>query len=65
MQQGKKGGVVGLIFISAFVVPEGMTLVNYLGGKHAPYLRGNEVRINLRLSAETYANLRLALGRPV
>ena len=70
MQQGKKGGVVGLIYISAFIVPEGMTLVNYLGGKHPPYLLGNKVRISFTsttcsLSAGTYANLHLALGRPI
>ena len=70
MQQGKKGGVVGLIYISAFVVPEGMSLVNYLGGKHPPYLLGNKVRISFTsttcfLSAKTYANLHLALGRPI
>ena len=44
MKQGDKGGVVGLIYISAFVVPEGMSLVNYLGGKHPPYVISNKVR---------------------
>ena len=33
----KKGGVLGLIFMSAFVVPEGISLLDYLGGKHAHY----------------------------
>ncbi|KAG6999537.1 hypothetical protein G7Y79_00034g069600 [Physcia stellaris] len=36
-RDGKKGGVLGLIYMSAFVVPEGISLLDYLGGKHAPY----------------------------
>ena len=43
--QGKTGGVVGLIYMSAFVVPQGQSLLEYLGGKHAPYLVENKVRI--------------------
>ena len=37
-QEGKKGGVIGLIYLSAFVVPEGTSLLMALGGKHAPFL---------------------------
>jgi pimeloyl-ACP methyl ester carboxylesterase len=44
MKQGDKGGVVGLIYLSAFVVPEGMSLVDYLGGRHPPYVIFNKVR---------------------
>ncbi len=38
IQQGKEGGIIGLVYITAFVVPEGTTLLAFLGGKHAPYL---------------------------
>lgn len=37
-KEGKKGGVVGMVYMSAFVVPEGQSLVEYLGGQHPPYL---------------------------
>ena len=37
-QEGKEGGILGLVYISAFVVPEGTSLLTFLGGKHAPYL---------------------------
>ena len=42
-QEGKKGGILGLVYMSAFVVPEGTSLLEYLGGKHAPYLVPNQV----------------------
>ena len=42
-QEGKQGGILGLVYMSAFVVPEGTSLLEYLGGKHAPYLVPNEV----------------------
>lgn len=38
LQIGKEGGVLGLVYMSAFVVPEGTSLLAFLGGKHAPYL---------------------------
>ena len=37
-KDGRKGGIVGLVYMSAFVVPEGLSLLDYFGGKHAPYL---------------------------
>ena len=43
--QGKSGGVLGLIYLTAFVVPEDESLVNYLGGKHPPYLLADNVCI--------------------
>ena len=44
-QDGKKGGVIGLIYVSAFVVPKGRSLVEFLGGKHAPYLIPDQVKL--------------------
>lgn len=37
-ESGKISGVVGLIYLVGFVVPEGQSLVEYLGGKNAPYV---------------------------
>ncbi|KAL8822078.1 MAG: hypothetical protein Q9191_007182 [Dirinaria sp. TL-2023a] len=36
--QGRKTAVLGMIYMCAFVVPEGQSLVEYLGGSHPPYL---------------------------
>ncbi|KAL8654025.1 MAG: hypothetical protein Q9210_001766 [Variospora velana] len=38
LQEGKEGGVIGLVYMSAFVVPEGMSLYEFLGRQHGPYL---------------------------
>ncbi|KAL8782578.1 MAG: hypothetical protein Q9213_005256 [Squamulea squamosa] len=38
LQEGKDGGVIGLVYMTAFVVAEGSSLLTFLGGKHAPYL---------------------------
>ena len=42
-RQGKKGGVLGLVYMSSFVVPENLSLLDYLGGQHPPYLQKNQV----------------------
>ena len=51
--QGKIGGVLGLIYMTAFVVPEGESLVNYLGGRHPPYFLADNVRI-LKISSAAH-----------
>ncbi|KAL9012996.1 MAG: hypothetical protein Q9173_002279 [Seirophora scorigena] len=38
LREGKAGGVIGLVYMSAFVVPEGTSLYDFLGGQHAPYV---------------------------
>ncbi|KAL8849390.1 MAG: hypothetical protein Q9221_005628 [Calogaya cf. arnoldii] len=38
LRDGKGGGIIGLVYMSAFIVPEGSSLRDFLGGKHAPYL---------------------------
>ncbi|KFY15305.1 hypothetical protein V492_02086, partial [Pseudogymnoascus sp. VKM F-4246] len=38
----EKGGVLGLIYLTSFVVPEGVSLVQFLGGQHAPYVQQNQ-----------------------
>ena len=43
-KQGRTGGVVGLVLISAFVVPEGKCLVQ---GRRAPMVRVNHVSFSL------------------
>lgn len=42
-QDGKKGGVLGMVYLAAFVVSEGTSLLEYVGGKHAPYLIADQV----------------------
>lgn len=41
--RNEKGGVLGLIYLTSFVVPEGVSLVQFLGGQHAPYVQQNQV----------------------
>lgn len=41
--EAQAAGVIGLIYVSAFVVPESQSLLTQLGGKHAPYLVANSV----------------------
>ena len=41
--EGLKGGVIGLVYVAGFVVPEGISLVDFLGGKHAPYVTEHHV----------------------
>jgi len=44
--KGKKGGVVKLLFICAFALPEGMSLMDGLGGTPLPWfdVKGDELR---------------------
>ncbi|KAI9036888.1 uncharacterized protein KD926_001203 [Aspergillus affinis] len=37
-QQGKPGGIVGLIFIGAFIVPEGLSCAGLQGGNLPPWI---------------------------
>lgn len=50
---GREGGVVAMYYITAFIVPEGTTLLNMMGGTHAPYVQENQVCIQgLRLHSQ-------------
>ncbi|KAL9626470.1 MAG: hypothetical protein Q9204_007275 [Flavoplaca sp. TL-2023a] len=40
-QKGEKGGIIGLVYMTAFVVAEGSSVLEFLGGKHAPFLVPN------------------------
>lgn len=42
-KDGKEGGVIGLIYVSGFVVPEKTSLLETMGGQHAPYVDSNQV----------------------
>ena len=46
-KEGKKGGVIGLMYMSAFVVPEGQSLLEYMGGQHPPYLLRHTVSLSI------------------
>lgn len=45
-KEGKKSGVTGLIYVSGFVVSEGSSLQEAMGGKHASYLYADQVPIS-------------------
>ena len=40
---GKSGGVLGLIYMTAHMVPEGTTIREYFGKEYSPWVRINEV----------------------
>lgn len=42
-RQGKKGGVVGLVMISGFLVPEGLSCAGSMGGSLPPWIAQDEV----------------------
>ena len=46
-KDGKLSGVVGLIYLSAFIVPEGQSIVEYLKGENPPYVVENNVSSSL------------------
>lgn len=46
-KEGKIGGVVGLVYVSGFIVPENMSLLQIMGGTHAPYVEPNQPSHNL------------------
>jgi pimeloyl-ACP methyl ester carboxylesterase len=37
-REGKKGGVLGLVYNSALLVQEGMSVLEFFGGNHAPFV---------------------------
>ncbi len=42
-KDGTAGGVIGLVYVSAFEVPERMSLLGFVGGHHAPWVRKNQL----------------------
>lgn len=53
MQQGRSGGIIGMVFIAAFVVPEGLSCAGLQGGNLPPWVLLDKVlssswkRVNL------------------
>lgn len=43
-RSGGKGGVIGLIHITGFVLPHGSSVVDAVGGELSPWVKQNEVR---------------------
>lgn len=60
-KRGLKGGVIGLAYMSAFVVPQGQSLLNYIGGEHPPYVQQHQPSQGL----STFANPRTTLFNDV
>lgn len=46
-KQGKPGGVIGLVFIGAFVVPEGLTCAGLQGGNLPQWILLDKVKYSL------------------
>ena len=42
-KEGKKGGLIGLVYVSGFIVPGNLSLLDIMGGTHAPYVEPNQV----------------------
>ena len=65
LRQGNSGGVIGLICMSAFMIPEGQSVLNYVEGKMSfDIMAINQVRVNACFQAEIYpAHLKPALRR--
>lgn len=57
-QRGLKGGVIGLVYVSAFVVAEKATLVQVMGGRHAPYLVPDQVCQSVPSTSSSHELLR-------
>ena len=47
-QEGKVGGVIGLLFLGAFVVPEGLSCAGLQGGNLPPWILLDQVKGALR-----------------
>ena len=45
-QQGRKGGVVGLVHSSGFVLPQGLSCADGQGGSLPPWIKENYVRMS-------------------
>jgi pimeloyl-ACP methyl ester carboxylesterase len=51
--QGKKGGVIGLLYLAGNIVHEGKTLLEAVGGAYPPFIKENTVsKIELHVSNE-------------
>ena len=46
-KEGKKGCVIGLVYVSGFIVPENSSLLEIMGGNHAPYVEPDQVGISI------------------
>lgn len=44
-RMGKQGGIVALIYMTAFIVPQGSSVVEMMGGHHPPWVQQDQVSI--------------------
>ncbi|KAG0154637.1 hypothetical protein PDIDSM_205 [Penicillium digitatum] len=49
-QEGKAGGIIGLLFLAAFVVPEGISCAGIQGGNLPPWILTDQPRVNLNIA---------------
>lgn len=45
LERGRSGGVLGLVFVAAFLVPEGMSCAGSMGGSLPPWISENVVSL--------------------
>ncbi|KAJ6078956.1 hypothetical protein N7467_008709 [Penicillium canescens] len=55
-QEGKAGGVVGLLFLGAFVVAEGSSCAGLMGGNLPPWILVDQPSANLNIADDSIAN---------
>ncbi|GKZ38829.1 hypothetical protein AbraIFM66950_011352 [Aspergillus brasiliensis] len=56
VKQGKRGGVIGMVFIAAFLVPEGVSCAGLQGGSLPPWILLDKPTPNLNVPADATAN---------
>ncbi|KAJ5364911.1 uncharacterized protein N7496_010624 [Penicillium cataractarum] len=55
-QEGKVGGVIGLLFLGAFVVPEGLSCAGLQGGNLPPWILLDQPSTNLNIADDPINN---------
>lgn len=48
-QQGKQGGVVMVVYMSAFAIPKGKSLLDMLGGRFLPFMKAEVSSMTSRI----------------
>lgn len=61
--EGKKGGVIGLLYMCAFVLPEGVSIASAFGGQLPPYIVIEVSRVVPRSNDALVRSLRRLLVR--
>ncbi|GME47542.1 hypothetical protein GTA08_BOTSDO11688 [Neofusicoccum parvum] len=52
-KEGKKGGILEIVYLSAFALPKGKSLVEMLGGQPLPWMKFEGPKVTVELPAST------------